>query len=119
MTRPFRPRGPLAVETLEGREVPALVNFSQLAIDHSSYDPTHVLIKWRDSLAHYTYGMGAQSLGNGLYRVTLPSNVPVSQAVANLRSQSSVAVAQPDYQVHTAATPNDPSFGSLWGLDNT
>jgi len=119
MTRPFRPRGPLAVECLEGREVPALVNFSQLAIDHSSYDPTHVLVKWRDSLAHYTYGMGAQSLGNGLYRVTLPANVPVSQAVANLRSQSSIAVAQPDYQVHTAATPNDPSFGSLWGLDNT
>ncbi len=32
---------------------------------------------------------------------------------------SVVEYAEPDYIVHHCATPNDPSFGQLWGLNNT
>jgi len=119
MTHPFRRGTSLFVELLEGRDVPALLNFGQLAIDHSGYDSTHVLVQWDDGLGHATYGLGSQALGNGLFRVNLPANVSVSHAVEALRSQSTIAVAQPDYMVHAAVVPNDPSFGSLWGLDNT
>jgi serine protease len=119
MTRPFRRGTALFVEPLEGRDVPALLDFGQLALDHSAYDSTHVLVQWNDRLAHRTYGLGLQAIGNGLYRVNLPANVSVTQAVAALSAQGSIAVAQPDYRVHAAVVPNDPSFGSLWGLDNT
>src|SRR5204863_3096472 len=113
-----RPRHPaLAVHPLEARDVPALADPASLVVDHSAYDSAHVLVKWADGLAHATYGQGAQSLGNGLYRVNLPAAVSVDQAVAALRARPGIAIAQPDYRVQIARTPNDPAFGSLWGLD--
>lgn len=32
---------------------------------------------------------------------------------------SVIEYAEPDYMVHTFVTPNDPSYGQLWGLNNT
>jgi serine protease len=113
-------RGPaLAVQALEARDIPAFADFGQLVVDHSAFDSAHVLVKWKDGRAHHTFGEGYQSLGNGLYRVNLPGTMSVERAVAILRARSGVALAQPDYRVQIARTPNDPSFGSLWGLDNT
>jgi serine protease len=119
MSRPRRRGTTLAVCPLEARDVPALADPTQLVVDQSAYDSAHVLVKWNDGLAHRTFGRGAQALGNGLYRVNLPSALSVDQAVAALRVRSGVAIAQPDYRVEIARTPDDPSFGSLWGLDNT
>jgi serine protease len=119
MARLVRRPARLNIQVLESREVPALAGFNQLAVDHSAFDTAHVLVKWTDGLAHPTYGLGLQALGNGLYRVNLPASVSVTSAVAALRSQSGIALAQPDYRVSIATTPNDPSFGSLWGLNNT
>jgi subtilisin family serine protease len=36
-----------------------------------------------------------------------------------LRADARVAYVEPNYIVHAIATPNDPSFGMLWGLQNT
>jgi subtilisin family serine protease len=36
-----------------------------------------------------------------------------------LRTDARVAYAEPNYIVHALATPNDPRFSSLWGLNNT
>jgi serine protease len=120
MARLVRQPARLSVQTLEGREVPALAGFNQLNVDHSAFDTAHVLVQWNDGLAHPAgYGLGSQALGNGLYRVNLPASVSVESAVAALRSQPGIAIAQPDYRVSIATTPNDPAFGSLWGLDNT
>ena len=41
------------------------------------------------------------------------------EAISYLNRTSHVAVAEPDYLVQISALPNDPSFGSLWGMDNT
>src|SRR5262245_58937310 len=113
-------RGPvLAVQALEARDVPALADFGQLVVDHSAFDSGHVLVKWQDGRPHHTFGEGYQALGNGLYRVNLPATMSVDRAVAVLRGRPGVALVQPDYRVQIARTPNDPSFGSLWGLDNT
>jgi serine protease len=107
----------LQVNQLEVREVPAGIDPSQLTIDNSNYDPTHVLVKWTDSLAHATkFTQDAESLGNGLFRLTLKPNVTVAQAVAGIKNSAGVAVAEPDYQVHIAEIPSDPSFGTQWDM---
>ena len=36
-----------------------------------------------------------------------------------LRSDPRVRFAEPNYKVHTLATPNDSAFGELWGLVNS
>jgi subtilisin family serine protease len=110
MARPRR----LAVEALEAREVPA----GQLVADPTAFDPSHVLVKWKDGLAHPTgYGLGARALGYGVYRVNLPAVTTVDQALAMFRARPGVEFAQPDYRVQVTATPDDPSFGSQWGLN--
>ncbi len=55
----------------------------------------------------------------GLYVVTLPETLDVWEAGALAQELDDVAYAEPNYRVTTQATPNDPSFGSLWGLNNT
>jgi serine protease len=108
----------LAVEALEVRDVPAVADPGQLIIDTAAFDTAHVLVKWKDGLAHSTgYGLGAKAIGNGLYRVNLPKMVSVNLAVTAIQARPDVQFAQPDYAVSLAATPNDPSMGSLWGLN--
>ena len=103
----------LAVEALEGRDVPAT-----LVTDPGAFDPSHVLVRWKDGLVHSTgYGLGAKALGNGLFRVNLPGTVSVDEAIATFRARPGVQFAQPDYRVTIERTPDDPSVGSLWGLD--
>lgn len=50
-------------------------------------------------------------------RVALPKTVNVSQALAHYRSLPNVEFAEPNYIArHFQVTPNDPSYGSQWGL---
>src|SRR4026207_165248 len=87
----------LSVDVLENREVPALVDFSQLAVDTSSSDPDHILVKWRDGAYHATkFTQSAQSLGNGLFRITLKDPFSVNQAVSFLGAATSIAIAPPE-----------------------
>jgi subtilisin family serine protease len=120
MVRESRQSVRLSLDPLESREVPALADFSQLAVDASTYDPTHIVVKWRDGDAHATrFTKNAEALGNGLYRLTLRPNVSVDQAISALQRKPAIALVQPDYRVHIDAIANDTSFGSLWGLNNT
>lgn len=43
----------------------------------------------------------------------------VKAALARLRADPNVRVAEPDYIRHIDSTPNDPRFTSLWNLNNT
>ncbi|MBK8476436.1 MAG: S8 family serine peptidase [Opitutaceae bacterium] len=58
---------------------------------------------------------------SGTYLVEIPATTPESlpQHLSDLRATGIATTAEPDYLVHTFATPNDPSFSSLWGLHNT
>ncbi|GBD11130.1 Thermophilic serine proteinase [bacterium HR23] len=54
----------------------------------------------------------------GIYRVALPQGVSAAQVAKNLAGQA--LYVEPNYIVRVATTtPNDPSFGQLWGLHNT
>ncbi|WP_197705457.1 S8 family serine peptidase, partial [Dolichospermum compactum] len=50
---------------------------------------------------------------------TLSGKTSVETALATYRNSSLFEYIEPDYIVTKAATPNDPSFGQLWGLHNT
>ena len=55
----------------------------------------------------------------GLAKVKLKKGVSVEEAVAAYNKQPGVMYAEPNYRGGIDAVPNDPQFGSLWGLDNT
>jgi subtilisin family serine protease len=50
--------------------------------------------------------------------VDLPPGRPVADAVADLERDPAVRWAEPNGIVTASATPNDPDFGRLWGLQN-
>ena len=58
----------------------------------------------------------------GLEVIKLPRNVSVQEAIDLYEQDPDVLYAEPNYILHLTAksnltaTPNDPSFGSLWGL---
>jgi uncharacterized repeat protein (TIGR01451 family) len=43
----------------------------------------------------------------------------VEDLTTSLSGQSNVVYVEPNYILHLAAIPNDPSYGQLWGLTNT
>lgn len=55
----------------------------------------------------------------GIYRKKLPDTMTVQQAVNLFSSDPDVEYAEPNYLRKLLATPNDTSFGNLWGLNNT
>jgi subtilisin family serine protease len=60
----------------------------------------------------------AVSLGEGFFSLTTPGAAPADVA-AWAASAAGVATIEPDSVITSAAVPNDPSFGQLWGLSNT
>lgn len=52
----------------------------------------------------------------GLELVKLPATVPVEDALRLYRQNPDVLYAEPNYVAVADVVPNDPSFGSLWGL---
>src|SRR4051812_15633806 len=52
-------------------------------------------------------------------RLTQVDPARVDEILERLRRDPRVTYAEPNYRLHTLATPNDPSFGQLWGLANT
>ena len=46
-------------------------------------------------------------------------NKNVDTLIIELSRRANVEYAEPNYIVHIMAIPNDPSFGQLWGLQNT
>ncbi len=54
-----------------------------------------------------------------LHLLSIDNGVDPQTVAASLKSDSRVEYAEPDYTVSALNTPNDPSFGQLWGLNNT
>jgi subtilisin family serine protease len=94
-----------------------------------AYAPDQVLVRFRSGVdeqmaAAVHRGIGASVKRqfrsvSGLALVQLPSGLAVRQAIRKYREHPQVLYAEPDYIVRALDTPNDPQFGSLWGLHNT
>src|SRR5690606_2214781 len=54
-----------------------------------------------------------------IVKVQVPKGVDRDHLIKKLASNPAIEVAEPDYPLHALAVPNDPSFGDLWGLQNT
>jgi subtilisin family serine protease len=53
----------------------------------------------------------------GWQRIKLPAGTNLGAAIADfLKNSKQVEAAQPNYYYHLLATPNDVSYGSLWGM---
>ena len=63
-------------------------------------------------------GWQARSLGGGFYSMTAPG-AGVQDVMAWSQSQSTIDFVEPNFVRTISALPNDPSFSSLWGLENT
>ena len=55
----------------------------------------------------------------GVRHIKLAPSQSVEDAVKQFSALPNVEYAEPNYIYHTHAVPNDPSFGDLWGLQNT
>jgi len=56
---------------------------------------------------------------DGLDLVKLPPGLKVEEAIRLYRRIPIVHYAEPNFIVNAAVVPNDPQFGSLWGLNNS
>jgi subtilisin family serine protease len=110
--------------------VKALLADSRKAIEQDptlEYDPYTVLVRFSDSTPEQVRTL-ARALVGGEYIRSFP-NVPgleqlkvgvaVPEAVRRLSMMPGVEFAEPDYVVRAVVTPNDTSFGNLWGMHNT
>jgi subtilisin family serine protease len=93
------------------------------------YAPDEVLVRFRATAAPPAMAAAHQRVGGqvlrsyrtlpGLQAVKLPAGMKVQRALRAYRQSPDVLYAEPNWRVQIQATPNDPSFGELWGLNNT
>ena len=94
-----------------------------------TYIQDEVIVKFKDAApldASYDIerALNAEKIkslleNNTLVQYELPTGLSVSEAILQLQNEMDVAYAEPNFIVHINNTPNDPSFGNLWGLQNT
>ena len=51
-----------------------------------------------------------------IYRVKLPRETDIPEAAKEYQKDPSIEYAEPNYIYHAQLTPNDPRYGSQWGL---
>ncbi len=94
---------------------------------NATYDPEAILVRFapsatlaqRDTIRALVGGTKLQewTLVPDLEQVKVIGDVKA--AIATLNATPGVMYAELDWFVHSSLTPNDPSFGLLWGLNNT
>ena len=92
------------------------------------YAPEEILVKFKslqeeDALQALRTNLNAVKIKkfqiNNVYQLKLQPGASVESAVAQAYTDPNVEYAEPNYVLDINATPNDTSFGSLWGLHNT
>jgi subtilisin family serine protease len=73
----------------------------------------------RAAVATEAATIGERLLLPGASVVELPPGASVAATIDQLEQHPDVLYAQPNYVYRTAATPSDPFFGLLWGLQNS
>ncbi|HTK39038.1 MAG TPA: S8 family serine peptidase [Pyrinomonadaceae bacterium] len=88
------------------------------------YVPGEVLIKFKDAadsassrFARETGSRALENVGNtGWKRIKLPASLGIDKAIERYRQRADVESIQPNFYYHLLTTPNDPQYGSLWGM---
>ncbi|OGC08963.1 hypothetical protein A2V82_16300 [candidate division KSB1 bacterium RBG_16_48_16] len=96
--------------------------------DKIAYVEGEVLVKFRPSASAQAVSSAASSveatdvsqiLNTDFRKIKFAKTRQVESAVQTLQSLPEVEYAEPNYIYYALNTPNDPSFGELWGLENT
>ncbi len=98
----------------------------------ANFVPDEIIVKFRDGVDEFAKDLSRFRVAGtrkkifkfipGLEVVKLRRGVSVEEAIDLFEQIPDVLYAEPNYLLHTTAnpnitaTPNDPSFGSLWGL---
>jgi thermitase len=92
----------------------------------ANYAPGRVIVKYASGTSAANQASVADALGLGSVLGKLSGGAQVVQvtgsvtsAAAALNRNAAVEYAEPDYVLTATATPNDPSFSQLYGLNNT
>jgi subtilase family protein/fervidolysin-like protein/HYDIN/CFA65/VesB family protein len=102
---------------------------AQTPFDIPAHVPDELIVRFRagvsesDRLRARSMVLGsplrAFRIVEGLEVIKIPAGLSVEAAIDQFRQHQDVLYAEPNYIVHTTSNPNDPSFSSLWGLQNT
>ena len=124
----------LAVEPVQGaaslagvRSMPAprIVDWRSLTAEHASME--EVLVKLTPGTTAKAATELARRMGGVLehrYRlidycvIRVPPAMSLAEAAGELAAEPEVIAVEPNYRIQISKTPNDPSFGALWGLHN-
>ncbi len=114
------------LQVFESLEVRSLMAVDMLSFDASSYDSSRFLIQFRTSeagsaLVGSTVGgatITRRVSSDGWYQAKLTPGATLASAMQAYSSRNDVLAAAPDFRVRLSAVPNDPSYSSLWGMEN-
>jgi thermitase len=91
-----------------------------------AYVENEILVKFKDGLSDQekaqTHGrinanrVKEFKIVRGLELVRIPRTLTVEEAIKRYEGSSEILYAEPNYIARTQVVPNDPSYGSLWGL---
>ena len=107
--------------------------YSHLQIDPSTYDQSHLLVRFDDVVASPTDYFQAKSnnafrgmdiaaslpLASSLQKIRLGAGLTVDTAIDILQQDPNVLYAEPDYVVRVAGPATDPRFDEQWDFHNS
>ncbi len=112
-------------QTLQGRD--ENLGDRPNRLPDAEYVPNQVIVKFNSGIKTADIQTLQQSLGATVLGTTTNlgiqlwelRNLTTDQAIATLSKDSRIEYIEPNYLRSLDATPNDPSFDQLWGLNNT
>src|SRR4026209_354129 len=115
----------IRLESLESRDVPAVVGLDSLVVDPTTYDNSTILVRMNhgpfDPNSLIPGSIAARPLGilTDVWEVTLAAGTSAANAIHAARASTGVREAFFNYQLQITQTPNDPRYDDQWGWNNT
>ena len=124
-------------ESLEDRRLLSVApsfgaNFSDLRIEHDTFDASNILVRFKDDVAspdaflrhHADIAFRSSQIArsfdlvDGLHKIRLGQGLSVASALASLNNDPNILYAEPDYRVSIAGVSTDPRFDEQWDMHN-
>jgi subtilisin family serine protease len=95
-------------------------NLVEMSRGIAAFHPSRVLVRFRDGAqGNFLPGTPAATAFHGdrhLHLVNNPPGVSVAEVLARYQADPDVLYVEPDYFVHTTATPTDPRWSQQWDM---
>src|SRR5262245_17764161 len=119
--------GPVAPDSNAAVANGSADGIAQVSGNGPEYAPSDIIVRFKPGVAAasaesiFPSVISSENLPlvAGLHDVHLAAGASVEDALAAFQASPNVLYAEPNYVLHTDAIPNDPQFGSMWGLNNT